>query len=89
MSGAPLFEFWIATAGWVAHHWYWPALLALILFAYGFYRNWEKERRRAKLTDSELAARLGDIPGSGGATESYADAELPDSRQKIRPSGRQ
>jgi hypothetical protein len=73
-------------AMWVAHHWYVPVLLALILFAYGFYRNREKEKRRAKLTESELAARVGDVPGSGGATESYADAELPDPRQQAQLS---
>ena len=71
---------------WVVHHWYVPVLLALILFACGFYRNWEKEKRRAKLTESELAARVGDVPGSGGATVSYADVELPDPRHTARPT---
>jgi hypothetical protein len=71
---------------WVVHHWYVPVLLALFLFACGFYRNWEKEKRRAKLAESELAARVGDVPGSGGATESYADAELPDPRQQAQPT---
>jgi hypothetical protein len=75
----PDLAFFVASA---VHYWYGPAVVLAIVFTYGFYRNREKEKQRAKLTDAELVARLGDIPGSGGATESYADAELPDPRRK-------
>jgi hypothetical protein len=61
----------------VAENWYWLVLIWLIVFAYGFYRNWQREKLRRKLNDAGVATMLGDQPGAGGALYSYGDAELP------------
>ena len=75
-------------AAWYIEHWYLLALFCLALFAYGFYRNWQREKRRAKLEDADLSTALGDRPGAGGSLESYADAELPAERAKRPPADR-
>jgi hypothetical protein len=30
--------------GWVRENWYWLALLWLMFFGYGAYRNWQREK---------------------------------------------
>jgi hypothetical protein len=72
--------------GWVRENWYWLALLWLMFFGYGAYRNWQREKLRRKLNDARLAVMLGDQPGAGGALNSYADAELPIPAPKKAPS---
>ncbi len=49
-----------SSASWLIHHWYWPAAFGLLVFAWGFYRNWRHEKRRMYLTDAELRLAMGD-----------------------------
>jgi hypothetical protein len=73
-------------ADWVQENWYWLVLSALIVFAFGFYENWRREKLRRKLNDAGLATMMGDRQGAGGALDSFADAELPTSGQRKPPS---
>ena len=47
-------------AEWMTEHWYLLVLGALLVFAYGAYRNWRREKRRERLTDRELRGVLGE-----------------------------
>ena len=67
---------WVSVS-WMKENWFWPVLLAVIVFAYGVYENRRRENLRRKLNDAGLATMLGDRPGAGGALDSYGDAELP------------
>jgi hypothetical protein len=57
-------------ARWMMEHWYLLVLFAVGVFAYGFYSNWQREKRRARLGDEDLSAALGDRSGAGGTLES-------------------
>ena len=50
-------------ASWIIHPWYWPVAFGLLTFAWGFYRNWRREKRRMYLTEAELRIAVGDEMG--------------------------
>ena len=48
-----------STTSWIIEHWYWLVLLGLLVFAWGYFHNWSRERRWKYFTDTELGALLG------------------------------
>jgi hypothetical protein len=57
-------------ASWIIHHWYWPVAFGLLMFAWGFYRNWRREKRRMYLTEAELRIVMGDEMGPRETSDS-------------------
>jgi hypothetical protein len=73
----------MAFAIWLADHWYWPVLICMLLFATGVYLNWQREKRREKLTDAELRAIVGDGPRSPNSPDNHGVAQ----NGRIGPAG--